>query len=134
LTGDMGANFVQLLTQQQAELLYALVRANKPLLTQMVEVRRAVAVELRKPIAGQPLDNDAVLKLCDRYGQLDGEFVYGMATAYAQIAKSLTTQQVAQVAALRKQAGDFSPRGAYLYSTPIAMPTIRNTDFLFGVK
>jgi hypothetical protein len=36
--------------------------------------------------------------------------------------------------ALRKQTGDYTSAGAFLYSTPIEMPDISTTDFLFGAK
>jgi Spy/CpxP family protein refolding chaperone len=134
LTGDMGATFVSLLTPQQAQVLYDLVTNDTPLLSQIVEVRRAVASQLRKYIAGEAVDTAAVLKLCDRYGQLDGDIVHAYATAFAQIGQSLTAQQRTQLAALRKQAGDYTPQGAFLYSTPIQMPNIPSTDFLFGGK
>jgi Spy/CpxP family protein refolding chaperone len=134
LTGDMGEAFVALLSQTQAQPLYDLVNANAPLLNQIVEVRQACATELRKSIAGQPIDQAAVLKLCEQYGRLDGDIVWGCATAFARTAHSLTAQQKAQVAALRQQAGNAMPQGAYLYSTPIPMPSIPNTDTLFGAN
>ncbi|MEI6501274.1 MAG: hypothetical protein WCP21_09650, partial [Armatimonadota bacterium] len=134
LTGDMGASFVALLSPQQAQLLYDLVSADTPLLSQIVEVRRAVATELRKTIAGQPVDTAAVLAQCDKYGQLDGDIVHGAATVFAQLGHSLSAEQKMQLSTLRQQAGEYSTQGAFLYSTPIPMPNIPSTDFLFGVK
>lgn len=134
LTGDMGANFVALLSQDQARPLYGLLATDAPLLQQMVGVRRAVATELRRYIAGETAEAAKVLPLCEEYGRLDGTLVYGYATVFAQLGQSLTPQQKSQLTALRKQIGDYTPQGAFLYSTPIPMPNVGNTDFLFGVK
>jgi hypothetical protein len=134
LTGDMGESFVSLLTPQQAQPLYDLVANNAPLLAQIVEVRRAIATELRKYTTGEPVDTSNVLKLCEQYGRLDGDVVYGCATVFAQLGRNMTVDQKARTVALRQQAGNFMPQGAYLYSTPIAMPNVENTDYLFGVK
>jgi Spy/CpxP family protein refolding chaperone len=134
LTGDMGATFITYLTPEQAQKLYGLLATDAPLLAQIVETRRAVATELRKYIAGEPVDTAAVLSLCDKYGQLDGDIVHGYATAFAQVGQSLSAQQRTRATALRRQTGDYTPQGAFLYSTPIQMPTIPSTDFLFGVR
>lgn len=132
LTGDMGEAFVALLSPQQAQPLHDLVSANARLLDQIVQARRSVATELRKSTVGEPIDTATVLKLCEQYGRLDGDIVWGCATVFAQIARSLTEQQRAQIVALRRQAGSSTPQGAYLYSTPIPMPAIPSTDYLFG--
>jgi hypothetical protein len=97
-----------------------------------VDARRAIATELRRFIAGESPSSATVLRLADRYGQLDGEIVVRYATAFAGVGRSLSAGQKSQLAALRKQVlGDFAPAGAYLYAEPIAMPIIPNTDFLF---
>ncbi len=54
------------------------------------------------------------------------------ATAFAAVGQSLTPAQQAQLTALRRELGDDSPQGAYLYSDPIDTPLIPSTDFLFG--
>jgi hypothetical protein len=58
---------------------------------------------------------------------------YLYATAFAQIGKTLTTQQKEKLARLRTS-NPSDPKGPFLYSSPINMPKIENTDFLFGSK
>jgi len=62
---------------------------------------------------------------------LDGEIVYNYVTTFAELGQSLSSDQEATLAALRTDAGVSEPVGAYLYSEPIGMPEIMNTDFLF---
>jgi hypothetical protein len=56
-----------------------------------------------------------------------------MAVTFSKVGQSLTTDQKAQLTAMRTELlGDLShPQGAYLYSQPIPMPEIPNTGFLF---
>jgi len=58
---------------------------------------------------------------------------YLYATAFADVGKTLTGQQTEELARLRTPALRIAG-GPFLYSTPIAMPTIENTDHLFGVR
>jgi hypothetical protein len=111
-----------LLTQQSSDLL------------KIVDRRRDVATELREFIAGQTPDTAAVLDFMNKYGEHDGEIAYLYATTFAQVAKNLTAGQWSQLYALRTnilQGQPSVPTGAYLYSTPIDMPNIPNSDFLF---
>ncbi|MCP4536233.1 MAG: hypothetical protein GY832_03720 [Chloroflexi bacterium] len=82
----------------------------------------------------EKLDIAAVLNLMEEYGELDGAIVYNFATSFAQLDQSLSDEQRAQLMALRvEMLGDMVyPPGAYLYSEPVAMPEVPNTDFLFG--
>jgi hypothetical protein len=134
LTGDVGTTMVDKLTPAQAQCLTSLVPAQLPLLQEIVEVRRAIATQLRRYIAGEAADKGAVMSLMEKYGRLDGEIVYGDAMAFAQVGQGLTARQKADLVAMRKQIGVGVPQGAYLYSTPIAMPSMPNTDYLFGTK
>ncbi|MCP4542937.1 MAG: hypothetical protein GY832_37945, partial [Chloroflexi bacterium] len=79
-------------------------------------------------------DQATVLNLMRQYGELDGEIIYRYATAFAQVNQALTAAQQTQVMTLRTDLlEDLSfPDGAYLYSDPIAIPDIANTDFLFA--
>lgn len=134
LTGDVGANMVALLGPTQAQAITSLVPAQLPLLQQIVEVRRAIATQLRRYIAGEGADGAEVMKLSEQYGRLDGQIVYGDAMAFAQVGQGLTEQQRAQLAGMRQQMGVGVPQGAFIYSTPVQMPNIPDTDFLFGVR
>jgi hypothetical protein len=133
LTGDMGENMLQLLTPEQAELVTGLVDLQRPSLTGIVDTRREIATELRKYKDGGAADSSTVQGLMDQYGQLDGEIVYNMAVNFSKLSQSLTSDQKADILALRKQMlGDqMLPSGAYLYSQAIPMPEVPSTDFLF---
>jgi hypothetical protein len=67
------------------------------------------------------------------YGELDGQIAFDLATTFAKVGKSLTADQETALVALRTRllGGLSSPEGAFLYSQPIPMPDLPNTDFLF---
>jgi hypothetical protein len=135
LTGDMGAAFLNVLTPAQRSLVTGLVNLQKSDLLKIVDRRRDVATELRKSIAGDTPGLDNILGLMEAYGHSDGTIVYLYARAFASVAKTLTPAQIAQLDAMRVeilQGEPSGPDGAYLYSTPIDMPSIPETDFLFG--
>lgn len=132
LTANMGRNLLAALDASQARLVSGLVEAQKPALYELVDVRRAIATELRRFTTGDTADAAAVLRLAERYGELDGEIVFSYATSFAAVGQSLTAEQRANLLALRRQLGDFTPKGAYLYADPIDVPLIGSTDFLFG--
>jgi hypothetical protein len=119
LTGDSGRAFLEILTPQQRAHVTALVDRQRPLLQEIVEVRRSIATELRKFLSGQQPDRDRVLALGRRYGELDGELSYYYATAFAAVNKTLTADQRAKLVKLRNLDGYRSPP-LYIYSQPIA--------------
>jgi hypothetical protein len=133
ITGDMGNAFLAALTPAQSGLVTALVNIQKPWLEEIVTVRRQISTELRRAIAGLDVESKMVLSLADRYGELDGEIICSYAERFARVGKALTAAQEADLLALRKNLiGELAPTGAYVYAEPVAMPTILNTDFLFG--
>ncbi len=133
LTADMGEAFLQTISTDQSSPITDLVDIQKPDLYEIVDRREDVAILLRQFMSGGMPDETAVLDLMERYGELDGEIVYRYATAFAQVNQSLTPNQQAQLMLLRTDLlSDLAfPTGAYLYSQPIDMPSIPNTDFLF---
>jgi hypothetical protein len=133
LTGDLGETMLQKLNADQAQLITGLVTTQKTPLQAMVDTRRAISVELRKFLSGGVADQATVLSLSEQYGAYDGEVIYNMAVNFAAVKNSLTDAQQSELDALRTELlGDQShPTGAYLYSEPIQMPEIPNTDFLF---
>jgi hypothetical protein len=132
ITGDMGKAFIDTLTPDQAKLITGLVDIQRPSLTSIVDVRRKVSTELRKFIAGNAADESVVSGLMQQYGQLDGSLVYNYAANFAAVGRTLTDAQKAKLTELRHQTlGDFKPDGAFLFSEPISIPTVENTDFLF---
>ncbi|MCP4536409.1 MAG: hypothetical protein GY832_04615 [Chloroflexi bacterium] len=133
LTGDMGDAMLGILTADQAQLVTSLVDVQRPYLLGIVDARQEVSTELRRFMAGESPDSATVLNLMEEYGELDGAIVYNFATNFAQLDQSLSNEQRAQLMALRTEMlGDMMyPSGAYLYSEPVAMPEVPNTDFLF---
>ncbi len=133
MTGDLGDQLLSDLNTDQASLIAGLVDTQKTNLLGMVDTRRQISVELRKFLAGQIPDQASVIALMQHYGELDGENIYQMAVNFTAVKQSLTSDQLAKIEAMRTNLlGDLShPTGAYLYSWPIAMPSIPSSDFLF---
>ncbi len=69
--------------------------------------------------------------MSERYGQLDGEISYYYATTFSNIYNSLTAEQKAKINSLANELGYVNPSGAFIYSQPVDMPEIVNTDFMF---
>jgi Spy/CpxP family protein refolding chaperone len=131
LTGDSGEAFLATLTDAQRKLITDLVDLQRHDLNEIVQTRRVIATELRRFQKGESADREKVLSLSKRYGELDGEMSYLYATAFAKVGKTLTAQQKERLARLRTS-NPSDPKGPFLYSSPINMPQIESTDFLFG--
>lgn len=132
LTGDSGEAFLAALTESQRPLVTGLVELQRQDLQEIVAVRRAISVELRRFMKEESVDQDQVLALARRYGELDGAISYLYATHFAEVAKTLTAAQKKTLLKLRNLDSKYTCKGAYLYSQAIALPPIPNTDFLFG--
>lgn len=131
LTSSAGQNFLNILTQDQKSLIIGLVSAQKASLTALVETREDVSNELRVFLKGGTASTTTVQTLSGQYGRYDGEIIYAYATAFSQVYKSLSDSQKEQLTGLADDLGYIDPSGAFLYSAPIAMPVVANTDFLF---
>lgn len=114
LTGDSGRDFITTLSSVQADNLYSSMKKQSPLLQQIVDIRKTVALELRKAITGLIPDKNVVYSSVQKYGELDAEMSFYMAQAFAQIYKTLTAMQKKQFYQLRNQ--EILPQGYYLYS------------------
>jgi hypothetical protein len=134
ITGNSGSLFMDALTTEQAKIITDLVDMQGPYLEEIVSIREDVSAQLRLFMSGGTPDEDLVLSLMERYGELDGMIVYHFATAFVQINETLTAEQRAELAALRADLGVSVPPGAFLYSQAIDMPTIEDTDFLFAAS
>jgi len=134
LTGDSGEAFLDTLTESQRKLITNLVDQQRPDLGEIVKTRRAMATELRRLMKEESIDRDKVMSLAKRYGELDGEISYFYAKAFAEAGKTLTAKQKKAMLKLRNLDAKYTCKGAYLYSRPIDMPEIPNTDFLFSKK
>ena len=133
LTGNSGEAFLAALNDAQRRQITALPDQQRAALSEIVRVRRDIAGELRRFLAGETADQAKVLRLSGRYGELDGELSYLYATAFARVGQSLSPQQKRTLAALRgSQPGD--PKGPFLYSAPVETPRIGDTDRFFAVR
>jgi len=131
LTGDSGEAFLAALTGPQRQLITDLVDLQREDLNEIVETRRAIALELRRFMTEDSVDRNKVQSLSRRYGELDGEISYYYARAFSEVAKTMTASQKKTLLRLRNLDARYTCRGAYLYSSPIALPRLSNTDFLF---
>jgi hypothetical protein len=131
LTGDSGEAFLAALNPMQREQVTSLVELQRKDLQDIVSTRRAVATELRQFLSGGSASQDKVVKLCQHYGELDGELSFYYATHFAEVNKTLTSEQRAALKKLRGIEG-FTAQSPFVYADPITSPTIPNTDFLFA--
>lgn len=131
LTASAGQNFLNILTPDQLNLITGLVTAQKTSLLALVDTREDVSNELRKFLKGTSASSLTVQTLSEQYGRYDGEIIYAYATAFSQVYQSMSDSQKNQLFSLADDLGYVDPTGAFLYSAPIAMPVVENTDFLF---
>jgi len=132
LTGNSGEAFLATLTEPQRKLVTGLVDQQRQDLEEIVKTRRAIATELRRFMKEPAVDKDKVMALSKRYGELDGKISYYYATAFAEVAQTLSPDQKKTLLKLRNLDAKFTSKGAFLFSQAIAMPQIPNTDFLFA--
>ena len=132
ITSDMGSSFLNVLNASQAKMVMDLVDVQRPFLQSIVDIRTNVSEQLRICMAGGTPDATKVLNEMKSYGELDGAIVYNYASTFAFVNNTLTDAQRISLTSLRSQLGVGVPDGAYLYSRPIAVPEIANSDFLFA--
>jgi hypothetical protein len=130
LTGDSGEAFLAALTDAQRKYITDILALQRQDLPEIVKTRRAIATELRRFQSGQSADQQKVISLSRRYGELDGEMSYFYATAFAEVGRTLNAEQKETLAKMRTT-NPSDPKGPFLYSTPIDAPSIPETDFLF---
>ena len=131
LTGDSGQDFLNLLTPDQRTQITSLVDLQRSDLNGIVAKRTAIATELRKALDGESIDDHVVHNLSEQYGSLDGEISYLYATHFAAVKKTLTSDQMQKMVALRNL-DNYTCSGAYLYSQPVSMPQNIPSDFLLS--
>ncbi len=131
LTGNSGQTFLELLTAEQRQFITAIPDLQHKALKEVVDVRRAIATELRKPLSGGVTDKAKVLALGRRYGELDGEMSWYYATAFAKVNRTLSDKQRAELMKLRDLEG-YTSAPAYIYSAPVREGVeLPDTDFFF---
>lgn len=131
LTAEAGQKFLALLNSAQADLVRGIVDQQRNALSELVTMREAISTELRKLLVSQTADSATVMTLSARYGELDGELSYYYATTFTQVYNTLTQEQKTKILQLANDLGYLDPPGGFLYSAPIQMPAIENTDHFF---
>jgi hypothetical protein len=136
LTGDMGLYTLNLLDNEQAALLTDMVDAQREALLEIAATREAVSIELRRAMEGETIDQETVMVLMDRYGELDGEIIHHYATNFAALGHSLSNSQWTEINNLRTQIlGSLAyPSNAFLYSDPIPLPEREDVSYLFVME
>jgi hypothetical protein len=132
LTQVGGQKFLDALTPPQRLLITGLVDTQRAALLALVDRRTDISNQLRNYLANTIVDTTVVLSLSAAYGKLDGEISYYYATNFSKVNWTLTSAQRDSLEVLRNLS-NYPCTGAYLYSDTIPMPTIMNTDFLFGI-
>ncbi len=132
LTARAGEDFLNALNTTQKVLVTGLVDNQKEDLYAIVDIREQISTELRKFMNQSIIDSALIMDLSEEYGELDGEIVYQYATQFTAIKNSLNSSQESNLKSLGEALGYLHPDGAFLYSQPVAMPEIINTDFLFN--
>jgi hypothetical protein len=131
LTASAGQDFLNILTDSQKSTITGLTDLQKPSLLALVDSRRAVSVELRKFLTGGNADSTLVRTLSEAYGRYDGDIIYLFASRFASVYQSMSEDQKDKLKQLADELGYMDPAGAFVYSQPIPMPVVENTDFLF---
>jgi Spy/CpxP family protein refolding chaperone len=136
VTGDSGKAFLNdILTSEQRKHIDAILDLQRAALAETITVRQAISQELRKLLEGQAPDKDKVIELGRRYGELDGEMSWYYATAFAQVNRTLTTQQRAALIKLRNLDG-YQSAPYYISSRGVnTQPKLDNVNaFFFAPK
>lgn len=131
-TGDSGRDFLeQVLNESQRAEITGILAKQRKAINETITVRRAISTELRKLLAGGTPDQQKVLALGRRYGELDGEMSWLYATAFARVNRTLTDSQRAALMKLRDLEG-YQSAEAYLYSRPLTgRLDLPDTDHFF---
>jgi hypothetical protein len=131
LTASAGQDFLAVISSVQVNQVKGIVDLQRSALLEIVNKREAISTELRKFLTMQTTDSSSIVNLSARYGELDGELSYYYATTFTEVYNSLSTDQKAKILSLAANLGYIHPTGAFIYSQPIAMPEVVNTDFMF---
>lgn len=133
LTGNSGEAFLAALSENQRQQISVLPDLQRQELNEIARVRRDIASELRRFLKGETADQGKVIALSRRYGELDGQLSYLYATAFAKVGQSLSAPQKQALINLRK-VDPSEPKGPFLYSSPISMPKIDDSERFFGLR
>ena len=129
LTGDAGKSFLDMLNADQRKLVEDLPQLQKNSIDKIVSLRGETATLLRQFMEGGHPDKETVVEKIKKYGKEDGLLSYYYASAFANVNRTLTSEQRTKLKELRGL--DVFPKGIYLFSDPIAIPVNLNTDMFF---
>jgi Spy/CpxP family protein refolding chaperone len=134
-TGDGGSDFLDTLNESQRAEVTGIIAKQKKAINETITVRRAIATELRKYLAGETPDRAKILALGRHYGELDGEMSWLYVTAFAKVKRTLTDSQRAALMKIRNLDG-YKSAEAYIYSRPLSGKLeLPDTDrFFFAPK
>jgi hypothetical protein len=130
LSQSGGERFLKALNTSQRALITELTAKQKSKMNTLVARRTDISKLLRGYLTGETADTNEVLSLSEEYGELDGMISYYYATNFSKVNWTLTSVQMDTLMKIRNL-DEYPCNAAYLYSDPIAMPTIENTDYLF---
>jgi hypothetical protein len=132
VTGDSGRDFLEkVLRPEQRQVVVATLDQQRQALAEIIAIRRAIAVELRKYLAGETPDRAKIVAMGRRYGQLDGEMSWRYTMAFSEVNHTLTDEQRDALRKLRNLEG-YQSAPYYLYSQAIqAKPDLGNVTRLF---
>ena len=129
LTGDKGRDFVETLTSDQKDGLNKIIKDQESLLKEIIQIRTDVSTELRKAMKNETPDKEKVYSWIKRYGEIDGEMSYNYTMCFSKIYKTLTSEQREKLKTIRDT--DVFPKGTYLFSDPVEVPVLDNSEYLF---
>ena len=131
LTGDLGEAFLNELRPQQRAGLTEVIEQQRGTLRAIVEVRRAISVQLRSFLTGMGPSEASVRVLGRRYGELDGHLAYLYAMAFRSIQLTLDAGQNKRIQSLRGEPCR-EDGTAFLFSDRIPMTRFPDASFLLG--
>ncbi len=130
LTSDSGDLFLKMLDSKQRKRITGLVQAQKKYLLSMADIRRKIAVEIRKIFVGTTGNHDEVIRLSRKFGEADGEIAYLYTNAFTEVRHSLTENQQKKAIEIRN-ISQYKCKGAFLYAEPISVPNVSNISSFF---
>lgn len=131
VTGDKGAQFLDLLSADQRKAMLSIVDLQRDWLNEIVMVRTQISSELRKCLsASQTMDEALVTSLAMRYGELEGYITALYADTFCAVGYTLTSTQQTELIAMR--ALDVIPQSPFLFSEPTPIDMNFQVDYLFN--
>ncbi len=116
VTGDSGQAFIEeVLTANQRKHILEIADLQRSALMEIIDLRRDVSEELRKLLKGEIPDEEKLLELGRRYGELDGEMSWLYTMAFGEVNRTLTDEQRAELLKLRNLTG-YESAPYYIYS------------------